>query len=123
MAFARLNDEGRIIEWCRDKLEDMDTEFSNPDYINENCINGIEDFIIENGLAKFSPKPEKEIASLKKNLADTDYITAKVIDSLASCDGVTGILSVLASFKGEYGEKIKKRQEWRERINELEGGE
>ena len=50
--------------------------------------------------------PEKEIAELKKKLADTDYMAIKYAE---------GVLS-----EKEYAEMKAQRQAWRDRINELE---
>lgn len=47
-----------------------------------------------------------EISSLKKKLADTDYIAAKIAEGAAT--------------KEEYADQLAKRAEWRAKINELE---
>ena len=47
-----------------------------------------------------------EISSLKKKLADTDYIAAKIAEGAAT--------------KEEYAEKVSERESWRARINELQ---
>lgn len=47
-----------------------------------------------------------EISSLKKKLADTDYIAAKIAEGAAT--------------KEEYTEKLAERESWRSRINELQ---
>lgn len=47
-----------------------------------------------------------EIAVLKKKLADTDYISAKIAEGAAT--------------REEYAEKLEARARWRTRINELE---
>lgn len=62
---------------------------------------------------------EGRIAELKRLLADTDYISAKIMDSLVSCENITDFLSVLASFRSEYADKIAERKAWRDEINEL----
>lgn len=48
----------------------------------------------------------KEITALKKKLAVTDYISAKLAEGAAT--------------REEYAEKLAERAEWRTRINELE---
>ena len=48
-----------------------------------------------------------EIAALKKKLADTDYISAKIAEGAAT--------------REEYADKLAERAAWRTRINELEG--
>ena len=47
-----------------------------------------------------------EIASLKSQLADTDYIAAKIAEGAAT--------------KEEYADKLAEREAWRVRINELQ---
>lgn len=49
---------------------------------------------------------QREIAELKTKLAQTDYIAAKIAEGSATVV--------------EYSEEIRKRREWRARINELE---
>lgn len=121
MAFARLDENNRIIEWCYEKIDGLDVEFSNGEYIDKNCVDGLDEFIIENGQAVYSPQPEKEIARLKEKLSDTDYISSKMNDEIMNCTSIVDILSVTASFKAKYGDIIKQRQEWRNKINELQG--
>lgn len=50
---------------------------------------------------------QAEISRLKRNLADTDYISAKIAEGAAT--------------KEEYADKLAERAGWRTRINELEG--
>lgn len=47
-----------------------------------------------------------EIAQLKRKLAETDYIAAKLAEGAAEIS--------------EYAEEIEQRAQWRKRINELE---
>lgn len=63
---------------------------------------------------------EKRIEAAKKNLRDTDYISAKMADKLAGCSSSEEANKVLSSFNTEYAEVLKQRQEWRDEINELE---
>ena len=91
------------------KLEGFDAEFSNGDYVNENCVDGHDEFIIEDGVAIYSPLPEKQIVRLKKKLSDTDYIVVKIAEGAATAE--------------EYADIISQRQEWRNEINELEVAE
>ncbi len=48
----------------------------------------------------------REIAELKTKLVETDYIAAKIAEGSSTVE--------------EYSEEIRKRREWRARINELE---
>lgn len=50
---------------------------------------------------------QAEISLLKRKLADTDYISAKIAEGAAT--------------KEEYADKLAERAAWRTRINELEG--
>lgn len=105
MPYARTDEGNRIIEWSYDELDGLDVEFSNGDYVNETCIDGLDEFVIEDGMAVYSPKPEKQIARLKQKLADTDYVTAKIAEGSAT--------------REEYADVIAKRQQWRDEINAL----
>lgn len=60
------------------------------------------------------------IQRLKLQLRDTDYISAKMADKLAGCSSSEEANKVLSSFNTEYAEVLKRRQEWRDEINELE---
>lgn len=55
MAYARIDSQNRIIGWSYEKLDGFDVEFSNGEYIDEVCTNGVQDFIIEDGKAVYSP--------------------------------------------------------------------
>ena len=63
------------------------------------------------GLTEAEKQKEKDaerVRVLKKMLADTDYISAKISEGSAT--------------KSEYAEKIRLRQAWREEIRQLEAG-
>lgn len=62
----------------------------------------------------------KKISELKGKLKDTDYIAAKTLDSIVSCNKATELLSVLSAAREEYGSTIETRAEWRKEINKLE---
>lgn len=73
MAYATVDENNRIIEWSYEHLDGMDIEFSNGDYIDANCVNGVEDFKIINGQAVYDPleRPqtsEERIAELEAAL-------------------------------------------------------
>ncbi|MDR2019815.1 MAG: hypothetical protein LBQ14_03525 [Treponema sp.] len=50
-------------------------------------------------------KNKRRIAVLKQNLAETDYIAAKIAEGVATVE--------------EYADKIAQRQAWRQEINAL----
>lgn len=109
MAYAKLDEDKRIIFWSKVRLDADMIEFANGDYIDETCKDGLEDYVIEDGQAIYQPLPEKEIEALKKKLSDTDYVAAKIAEGAATRD--------------EYAGLISQRQKWRDRINALRGGE
>ena len=57
----------------------------------------------------------RQIAELKKKLADTDYIVLKIAE--AQADGDTETVTAL---KTTYATELANRKSWREQINELE---
>lgn len=72
-------------------------------------------FILENGvkrkmtkeeIAELQPTVEQKIASLKQNLADTDYKAIKFAEGVISAK--------------DYAEIKAQRQAWRDEINRLE---
>lgn len=71
--------------------------------------------------AEWVPTAEERIAVLQMQLESTDYIAAKAMDALISCDSITGFLSTMAAFREQYGDKIDARRKWREEINSLQG--
>ena len=58
----------------------------------------------------------RQIAELKKKLADTDYIVLKIAEAQADGDTET-----VAELKTTYATELANRKEWRVQINELEG--
>ena len=57
----------------------------------------------------------RQIAELKKNLADTDYIVLKMAEAIAENDN-----ELLNELKLEYSVKLVQRKEWRYQLNNLE---
>ena len=64
---------------------------------------------------KAAQEKAKKVAEYKKYLQDTDYIVLKIGECLA--DGNT---EAVTAIKTEYAEKLAKRKEARNKINELE---
>lgn len=58
---------------------------------------------------KAAEAKEKRIEELKKKLAETDYIAAKIAEGAAT--------------KEEYADVLAQRQAWRDEINQLQGDE
>lgn len=118
MAYAKVDQDGRILLWCYDKFADYDVEFSNGEYIDETCVDGVEDFIIKDGKAVCSPTPEKETKKLKDELEDDDYIVSKFFRALLT-DDAADIYDLIDQYRAEYGERLKKNNKKVARINEL----
>lgn len=106
MPYAKLDENNRIQDWCYEKFIGLDVEFFNGEYIDENAKDGVEDFIIIDGMAIYAPSYEKKIAQLKQNLLDTDYNILKIMEGAATLS--------------EKADIIAQRAEWRREINELE---
>lgn len=109
IGYAKVDECGRVLEWSPEQWivgEDA-IEVSNCEIFDELCINGLEDFIVEDGIARFEEIPEHEIEKLKSWLADSDYICAKIAEGSATAE--------------QYADKIAQRRKWRARISELGG--
>ena len=81
------------------------------DYAKQN------EYRIANGELVHDPLPEpaeRQIAALKQQLANTDYVAFKIYESM-----VTGY-SLSDDEATRYGEILEQRRTWREKINELE---
>ena len=57
----------------------------------------------------------KQISTLKKKLADTDYIVLKIAEALAENDTATVTL-----LKTTYSTELAARKSWRDEINRIE---
>lgn len=123
MAYAKIDGDNRIIVWSHEPLWDDAVEFANGDELDAACNNGLEDYVIDGGKAVYRPTRAKQIAELKAKLAETDYIASKAIESIIGAKDVVSVLTALKRIGEEYAETLKHRDEWRSRINELEGGD
>lgn len=123
MAYAKTDADNRIIIWSHEPLGDDAVEFANGDELDASCKNGLEDYVIDGGKAVYRPTRAKQILELKHKLEETDYIASKAIESIIGSKDVVSLLSALKRIGDEYAETLKRRDEWRARINELEGGD
>ena len=122
MAWARVDGQGRIMEWSSERIDGFEVEFSNGDDVDELCTDGLEDFIIEEGKAVFRPTAAKQAATLQRKLEQTDYIAAKAFEEIVSAESIADLLSALAGIRDKYSERIEQRNVWREELRTL-GGE
>ena len=88
-------------------------------------LKNIRDYVLQGGALKHDPfivvpSAAEQIATLKRKLAETDYITAKAVDSMTSADSLTALLAALKSIRTEYAIVFAQRAEWRAEINKLE---
>ena len=100
-----------ITQTVRDGLEDGYTQITEEEF-NELSNKRYEP--TEEQKAKM--EKARQIAELKKKLADTDYIVLKIAE--AQADGET---EKVAGLKMTYAMELANRKAWREQINKLEG--
>ena len=100
-----------ITQTVRDGLEDGYTQISEEEF---NTLNNKRFELTEEQKAKI--EKARQIAELKKKLADTDYIVLKIAEAQADGDTKT-----VAELKMTYATELANRKAWRVQINELEG--
>ena len=94
--------------------------------IPDNLTDSIRNFVLKDGKLVYEvyetvKSAEEQILALKRQLADTDYITAKAVDAMTSADSLTAILTALKNIRTEYADVLAQRAAWRKEINDLEG--
>ena len=66
---------------------------------------------------------QTEIESLKKSLADTDYIVSEAFENVLALDNpvtfISDFIKVMVQFNSKYATVIANRKIWRDRIEEL----
>lgn len=66
---------------------------------------------------------QTEIESLKKSLADSDYIIAETFENVIALNNpvtfISDFIKILVQFKSKYSDVIANRKIWRDRIEEL----
>ena len=100
-----------ITQTVRDGLEDGYTQITEEEF-NELSNKRYEP--TEEQKAKI--EKARQIAELKKKLADTDYIVLKIAEAQADGD-----METVAALKITYAKELANRKTWREQINKLEG--
>lgn len=67
---------------------------------------------------------ENEIAFLKRELYDTDYITARCFEEIMALDNkltfIADFIAIVIKYSKQYKDVIANRKAWRQRIEELE---
>lgn len=122
----KIDDDGRLQNVTTYPVDPSRPVLELPDDFD---LSTIRNYIVEAGQLVFSelpapqPSVQEQIANLKKQLSDTDYIAAKAVDALISADGLSDILSTLSKIRSEYQDMLVQRQSWRDKINALESQE
>ena len=66
---------------------------------------------------------EEEIAELKKNLEDTDYIVTETFEDIMALDNsvtfIVDFIRIVKQFSTTYASVLANRKAWRQRIKEL----
>lgn len=105
--YVQVNEEGRILATSEDGATIPNSfEFDFPDGFD---FGRQFDYIIKDGVLSFSESAatiREKVDALKRQLAETDYITAKIAEGAAT--------------REEYADVITQRQAWRDEINKLE---
>ena len=88
-------------------------------------LKSVRDYVLSGDVLKHDPfvavpSVTEQIATLKRKLDETDYITAKAVDEMAAADSLTALLAALKSIRTEYADVLAQRTEWRKEINDLE---
>ena len=93
-----------------DGIDKADMEISDVEFEAAGCLARIIDgniFIGKTDEEKTARENKRTVSILKKKLAETDYIAAKIAEGSAT--------------KSEYADIIAERQAWRQEINTLSG--
>ena len=93
--------------------------------VPDNLTDSIRNFVLKDGKLVYEvyetvKSAEEQILILKRQLADTDYITAKAVDAMTSADSITALLTALKNIRTEYEDVLAQRAAWRKEINDLE---
>lgn len=116
-------DEGGRLESVT--LYPLDTTKPTLELPNDFDLKHVRDYVLSGGALKHDPfvavpSAAEQIATLKRKLAETDYITAKAVDAMAAADSLTALLAALKSIRTEYATVFAQRAAWRKEINDLE---
>jgi len=91
-----------------DGIEKPDMEISDEEFEAAGCLARLIDgeiFLGKTGAEKTAEENGQRIVILKRHLAETDYVAAKIAEGSAT--------------KAEYADAIARRRAWRQEINDL----
>lgn len=114
IGYARIDQDSRLLEWNWEPWDGLDIEIGNAEIIDQLCRNGIEDFVIRDGMAYFEPTPEKAaqyeeetrraeldemidelpdaVADLSEAVSDNAIDTSDIMDALAELSEIVSQL-------------------------------
>ena len=106
-------------------LYPLDTTKPTLDLPEDFDLKSVRDYVLRGGALErdpfvAAPSAAEQIAALKRKLDETDYITAKAVDTMTSADSITALLAALKSIRTEYATVFAQRAAWRAEINKLE---
>lgn len=118
LSLAHTNNDNVEID-----VEDIDMQYLNAYQL----INGIVTLNAEKKAelveAEEQEAKDEEIAELEKNLNDTDYIMARMLEEIMGLSNpltfITDMLLIFANYATKYREALANRKTWRARIEEL----
>lgn len=118
----QIDEDGRLQSVTEYPIDETKPTLELPDGF---MLDGIQNFVLRNGELLYEARAAVEsavekIAALKQKLANTDYITAKAVDAMATADSLPGLLIVLKTIRTEYADVLAQRAAWRKEINDLE---
>ena len=116
MAYITFDETGRLNAYSEDFHVDPETEveIDPPEEFDEVYLT---DWVYRDRQLVYDKKPEpvdRQIFELKRKLAQTDYVVIKMAESSLVSRAMP------LSDTERYSEIIAQRQEWRDKINELE---
>lgn len=112
--FVNTDETGRVMATTdQEQFAEGMSKFDFPDNFD---FSKQSDYRIQNGELIHDPEPEPidyQIANLKQELFDTDYVVIKTYEAI-----VTGI-PLPKEDEARYKEILSNRQKWRQEINDL----
>lgn len=128
--YIQTNEEDRIVSVMEksfiddegNEVEQDTTGYFEFEFPEDFDLSKSYEYIVKDGKLIYSMSDESKmwkIAELQSNLLETDYISAKMNDSIMCCTTVDEILQVSKEFNEKYGAILEERQAWRDEINEL----
>lgn len=122
----QTDDSGRLQSVTTYPVDEAQPTLDIPDEFD---LSSIRNYIVQSAELIFSEPPapqlsvQEQIAALKRQLSDTDYIAAKAVDALLAADGISSIVAALSKIRSEYETLLAERQSWRQALAALEAQE